>query len=100
MRQEKGKTAQIISLLLSPNVVWALVPTVASTLENTVLAFNPIKTPRPTHKLFTLIIIEKPSLLVCPTPSNQSFYVKFICGYQKFRLAKNLEFIKSFWIAT
>jgi len=35
--------------LSSPDVVGALVPAVASTLENTVLAFNPIKKPRLTH---------------------------------------------------
>jgi hypothetical protein len=85
--------------LFSPDVVWALVPAVASTLENAVFAFNPLKTPQLTHVFFTFTIIEKLSLLVYAAPLHQSFHAELVWNCQKFRLAKNLEFIKSFWIA-
>jgi len=48
-----------------PNIVWALVPTVAASLKNTVSAFKPIKKPGLTHNPSTVRIYHEVSLLVC-----------------------------------
>jgi len=83
--------------LSSPDVVWALVPAVASALENAVLTFNLIKKPRPTHNTAHIYYYKKLSLLAL----HPSLATKLSRGtYPKFRSAKNFEFIKPFWFAS
>ena len=78
MRREKGKTAKTISILFSPSVIWALIPAVASTLENAVLTFNLIKKPRPTHNTAHIYYHKKLSLLALHASSQQSVYVELV----------------------
>jgi hypothetical protein len=49
----------------SPDVIWTLVPAVASTLKNAILTFKPVKKPPPTHKQSTLTNMVKPQFLFC-----------------------------------
>jgi len=51
--------------LSPPNIVRTLVPAVASTLENAVLAFRPIKKLRLAHSPSTVRIYHEVSLLAC-----------------------------------
>jgi hypothetical protein len=73
-------------LLLSPNVIWALIPAVASTLENAVFAFNLIKKPSPTHNTAHIYYHKKLSLLALHVSSQQSVYVELIQGLGLLRI--------------
>jgi hypothetical protein len=44
-----------LELFFPPNIVWTLVPAVASTLENAVPALRPIETPKLAHKTLTTV---------------------------------------------
>ncbi len=58
------KMLSYVDSSFSPDVVWALVPAVASTLKNAILTFKPVKKPWPTHKQSTLTNMTRLPFLI------------------------------------
>jgi hypothetical protein len=58
-------TACAAQLIFAPDVVWALVPAVASTLEDAIFTFRPVKKPRFTQNISTKANMTKPPFLIC-----------------------------------
>jgi hypothetical protein len=76
-----------------------LVPTVASTLENTASTFTPVEKSSLAHLSSTYAIMHKLSLLVYAILNKQGSHAE-PWNLQRLRLAMNLGFIKPFWIET